>query len=470
MKLICWLLVAIIGIGAMAWAYFGYVRLDPGAPWASGLIYVNDGERSAVRGPIGFRHLRTTVCELPQTPMGGILLRVFGYQGEARRRSLATQLCEKLLLLDPKAAGIDEKALQSGRMPRPGRDEVLAGYQTAARERLAAAGHDFAVVGVLRRDVGLLVDCYLLPPHRSVAAVFDSRRAAAFPAVLVALTDAQLRDRKVCNGLEQLFPPLRFTTLAPLVRADRWPYYFYLTGEALVLLGGSLALMAIYGALARRVGWSVLRDALAELASRPKLLGGLHLVYFGLVIAVSVLVYDLPTLQKSLFVTVKQAITGMSVDVNQGFADPQNPLRVAGQAYGSQNILWAAAVTFFINFFIDSVAVITVPSLVVPGSGVLVALLRAALWGVVVAPVFVVLALPMLPHVATLLLEGEGYVLASFFGLLVAISLFRPDQGLGAWPRYVRSVTMNLKGMVLVAVVLAIAALYEAIEVILMNK
>ncbi|MGA2031226.1 MAG: hypothetical protein ABSG68_03130 [Thermoguttaceae bacterium] len=48
----------------------------------------------------------------------------------------------------------------SGRMARAGRDEVLAGYQATAKERLAIAGHDFTVVGVLRRDVALLADCY----------------------------------------------------------------------------------------------------------------------------------------------------------------------------------------------------------------------------------------------------------------------------------------------------------------------
>ena len=84
----------------------------------------------------------------------------------------------------------------------------------------------------------------------------------------------------------------------------------------------------------------MLRDPLAELAARPKLLGTLHLVYFGLMMAASVMVYDLPDLQ-----------TGMLSVVKQAFTDPQSPLGVAAKAYGSQNIAWAAAVTFAINFF-----------------------------------------------------------------------------------------------------------------------
>ena len=226
-----------------------------------------------------------------------------------------------------------------------------------------------------------------------------------------------MRDREVRDRLKELFPPEQFAAVAPMVRADRWPYYLYLAGEGLLLLGGSLALIALYGVLSPRVGWSVLRDPLAELAARPKLLGTLHLVYFGLVMAASVIVYDLPALQTGMLSAVKQVI-----------ADPQNPLGVAAKAYGSQNILWAAAVTFAINFFLGSTAVITVPSLIVPGSGVLMAVLRATIWGLLLAPAFVVLSLGMLPHAGTLLLEGEGYILAAFFGLLVPIYMFERER------------------------------------------
>ena len=459
MRLISWLLVAVVGLAIMAWAYFGYIRLDTGAPWSSGLIYLSDGPRGELPEPIEFRHLPTTVRELPAGPIRDALLQGLGVQSEARKRSLAAQLCEKLLLLDPKDAGISEAALLSGRMPHAGHDELLAGYQATASDRLVIAGHEFTVVGILRRDVAILVDCYLVPPHDSVTPLFDPHNAATHPALLVELTGEELRDREVRDQLKELFPPEQFTAIAPMVRADRWPCYLYLAGEGLMLLGGSLALIVLYGVLLPRVGWSVLRDPLAELATRPKLLGTLHLVYFGLVIAASVLIYELPALQ-----------TGMLSAIQQVIADPQNPLGVAAKAYGSGNILWAAAVTFVINFFLGSTAVITVPSLIVPGSGVLVAIFRATLWGLLLAPTFVVLSLGMLPHSGTLLLEGEGYILAAFFGLLVPIYMCQHDAGVGVCRRYGRALLMNLKAMILVAIVLATAACYEAVEVILMSR
>ncbi len=69
-----------------------------------------------------------------------------------------------------------------------------------------------------------------------------------------------------------------------------------------------------------------------------------------------------------------------------------------------------------------------------------------------------------------MLLEGEGYILAAFFGLLVPAYLFEPDKGIGLMNRYGRALLVNLKAMILVALVLVTAACYEATEVILMIR
>ena len=184
-----------------------------------------------------------------------------------------------------------------------------------------------------------------------------------------------------------------------------------------------------------------------------------HLVLIALMLAASLIIYDCPELQMGLLSVVRGAI-----------ADPHGPLGVAGKAYGSQNIAWAAAVTFAVNFLLGSTAVITVPSLLVPGSGALVAVFRATGWGLLLAPSFAVLSLGLLPHAGTILLEGEGYILAAFFGLLVPIYLFERDKGDAVSSRYGAALLINLKAMAVVAVVLAAAACYEATEVILMTK
>jgi hypothetical protein len=73
----------------------------------------------------------------------------------------------------------------------------------------------------------------------------------------------------------------------------------------------------------------------------------------------------------------------------------------------------------------------------------------------------------MLPHSFTLLLEGHAYVIAAFFGLLVLVYLFRKAEGPGLARRYGRALLLNVKGNLWVAIVLAVAAIYEAVEVIL---
>jgi hypothetical protein len=180
-----------------------------------------------------------------------------------------------------------------------------------------------------------------------------------------------------------------------------------------------------------------------------------HLVYFGLVMAGSLLIYELPDVQAVLVTVIQAQLRGS-----------KGPLGIAGQAYGSGNILFAAGVTFVINFFLGTIAMISLPSMILPGIGLVVALVRPFVWGIVLSPTSVQGAADMLPHSWTMLLEGEGYILAAFFALLIPIYLFQSSLGGTALSRFGRAVLLNIQSSVLVAVVLAVAACYEATEVI----
>jgi hypothetical protein len=207
------------------------------------------------------------------------------------------------------------------------------------------------------------------------------------------------------------------------------------------------------------VEWNWLKAPLAELRDRPRLAWGIHLCYFGVVIAASLLIHQLPAVQTVFLSIVQDAISAKS-----------GVLSEAGKAYGSGNIPRAAAVTFVMNFFLGSILVITLPSILVPGSGIVTATLRSVLWGVVLAPTLAVLALNMIPHSGTMLLEGEGYILAAFFGLLIPIHIVQSSLGGTPLSRFGRVILLNLKANILIALVLAVAACYEATEVILMNR
>ena len=96
-------------------------------------------------------------------------------------------------------------------------------------------------------------------------------------------------------------------------------------------------------------------------------------------------------------------------------------------------------------------------------------LIRSLMWGIM-------LVVPMegiypfgraLPHYLTLLLEGEAYVVAIFACVRQIKAIFKPkDFGTESRPKaYLQAILDNGKLLLVVALLLAISALYEAWEV-----
>jgi hypothetical protein len=69
-----------------------------------------------------------------------------------------------------------------------------------------------------------------------------------------------------------------------------------------------------------------------------------------------------------------------------------------------------------------------------------------------------------------MLLEGEGYILATLFGLLIPIHIFQSSLGGTPLSRFGRVIWLNVLANFWVAAVLIIAAGYEATEVIWMSR
>ena len=76
----------------------------------------------------------------------------------------------------------------------------------------------------------------------------------------------------------------------------------------------------------------------------------------------------------------------------------------------------------------------------------------------------------MIPHSGTMLVEGEAYILATIFGLLIPIRLFQSKLGGTPLSRFGRAILLNVQSSFWVALVLAVAALYEATEVLAMMR
>jgi hypothetical protein len=108
--------------------------------------------------------------------------------------------------------------------------------------------------------------------------------------------------------------------------------------------------------------------------------------------------------------------------------------------------------------------------LVVPFAAIPLGAYRALLWGLLMAPTTTELALVMIPHSLTLVLEGQAYVLAVFAAYLHGMAFLRPHTvGLASHREgYLAGLKMTGRVYVLVILVLAAAAVYEAVEVVAM--
>lgn len=452
--LINWLIVAGIGFALMAFSYFNY-QYQPGPnPWKDAFMYIGKADpNSEAEGMKYFKRPIRLLLISRRAQKFTSLARGFGSHVE---KSYRMQFQEKLILYSDIAADFTEQMLQWGRLPNPDTNEVVAGFYASNKDKIAIDGQILKVVGQFKKEARLFVNSYLICGDATAGELFDRNDEAVQNAYILQLPSEQLVDSQIREQLKKAFPKSQFTTYAPLIRTEQVPFYLYILGVALLFLGGSVVLFRVYCFLSDKINNKWLRLPLDEIRKFRRLFLGLHLVYFGLVVLFMLLAHTLPELQVCLLGGIKAQV-----------ADGSGPLGVAGKAYMSKSIPMAAVVTLLINFFLGSLACITIPSIVIPGVGILIAVFRASLWGLLLAPNFDVLAGTMLPHSFTLLLEGEAYIVATFFALLILVYLFRKAEGASLAGRYGKALLMNVRGNLLVAIVLVIAAIYEAIEVIL---
>jgi hypothetical protein len=181
----------------------------------------------------------------------------------------------------------------------------------------------------------------------------------------------------------------------------------------------------------------------------------LNFVYYGLVIVGVVFAAFNPELQQLLIEAVGEAFL-------------QGPLALVGAAYIEGDVCLAAVLTFGVNLLAGSFLSLTLPSLIVPFPGLFMGVYRTFTWGLILSPSHPELAGPMIPHSLTLILEGQAYILAMLAVWIQGMAFLRPrsagvrTHGEGYLAGLLR--TMHL--YILVAILLAVSAVYEAVELI----
>jgi len=185
----------------------------------------------------------------------------------------------------------------------------------------------------------------------------------------------------------------------------------------------------------------------------------INVVYYGLVVIFMIVAAFNPSLQSMLLEAV-------------GAAFMTGPLAAVGSAYVNAEVLKAIGLTFLVNLVIGSFLYITLPSLIIPFLGFLLGMYRATLWGLLFYPGHPDIGMIMLPHSITLILEGQAYILA-LFGVYLQGRAFLWPRSVGLETRgqgYIEGLRRTGKVYILVVLTLAVAAVYEVIEVVLLAK
>jgi hypothetical protein len=197
------------------------------------------------------------------------------------------------------------------------------------------------------------------------------------------------------------------------------------------------------------------RPALSLLRCHKRAYLLLNVAFYGLVVAGALFAF-----------TDREVQASLTRAILEGFGT--QPMSMAKDAYLSGNVLRAALVTFLINSLLGAFLTITAPSLFIPFAGIAIGLYRALMWGIALAPTSPELARAMVPHSLTLILEGQGYVLAMFAAHVLWVRAFGGfrKEGAGFPAGYLAGLRGTLDLYHLVLLLLAIAAIYEAFEVI----
>jgi hypothetical protein len=455
MKSWLWVVVAGLGFGMMWVAYFHRPRLDSHIPWARGLIAVGPTpDKGALAGRQAISaHAKFLETEGPTEA----IIQALGQAAPTSKRKVESQIRPKLIELPLEQLGIDAGSLASGRLPVANAGEVIAGPDVSTSTDLRVGDRSLVIVGQLKPDFLLFSRSYLVPNAAQGWELLPDSDSTVSPVTIIQLPPDDEKSHSA-GELEKDFPADKYALVQAEERLPDRTFYLYLAGLALLLLGGSGALIGLYGWLGSKISVRWLAAPLLEVRNRPRLIWGVHLVYFGLVIVTAIWIHERPNFQSLLLSLINQALTSK-----------QGALAPVAAAYQSGSVVRAAVATFVVNFFAGTLLMITLPALIVPGSGTLIPFCRSSLWGMLFAPSFASLAFAFLPHSGTMLLEGAGYILATFFGLLAPVHFCERSLKTDPMTRYGRGLILSLQGTFWVAVVLAIAACYEAVEVIAMN-
>lgn len=339
-----------------------------------------------------------------------------------------------------------QRLLESGRAPVPGSREVAAG-DLCRLDTFTMDGETFTVVGRLRRGVSGMTFAYAVPDHGAIRPHFAEEAGGK-----TAWLDPHGLRRFNAANKSRLLDQM---AIWGGTRSRAGFAEMAILGLVLTAAAGITVWFYCFRSLARRIP-GVLGAVFREMEQYRTLLVALHVGLYAVLFASMflALVFPLAQLRVALFTTT---------------TFEEGALDFVGKAYKERDILRAAGITWFWNFWVQTLFLCVIPSLLIPFIGAIKNLLSLGLAGFALAPTWVGSAARMVYHSGTMVLEIEGYILATFLVILypvhVVTGLIRSRFG----EYWKRTSAMLLSGTVVSGVILALAALYEAVTLILLG-
>lgn len=356
-------------------------------------------------------------------------------------RAIGLDRTEMFLVVYAPAA-ILEPLLASGRMPRPGYPEVLAGAFTTRNEIVADDGQ-FQVVGRLKRTTGALATAYVMPADEGWEPLFERTMSWGWldpdgvEKLATADEDAALDDDAELYG-----------GMYPASLASVW---LCLAGLGFAAAGGAMLHRAVF----RRVQRGVFGPACRTFTAEQGVVRAMHVFLYGGFFIAAVLALMVPPIN----VFVMNVIAHAFSEGNLGYV---------GDAYRSGNLIVAAGATWMNNYLLQTVVMTVLISIVVPCIGVLKTLLSFGLAGLGMAPLWSGTAANYTFHSITMILELEAYIYACaavvIFWMRIVAAIRRRERSLA-----VEGARVLVSATLLAGALLAIAGLYEAATLILLR-
>ncbi len=430
------------GLGLIAAVAFFEERDLESAPWAMAVFSPDGAAPWDGTTPIAVR--KVPMSNFPDTQF--VIDSLRSRMGEQDIDAFQLNKTEWVLAFDAPSEFF-APVLESGRLPKPGAREVLAGC-LARLDRFEMDGASFQVVGRLRRDTGALAFAYVLPDapvfrrhfHLQPAATigwFDADPDDGFSA----LEEDALQGRTIVGGEP---PARRVHTLVVIL------------GLVCVATGGAVLHVRIFNRWAFTARGAFAPFLRAHVES-PFLVMLMHVVLYGPLFLAMLAATRMPVENMRLHEFIVHTFSEGSLDY-------------VGDAYQSGNVWRAAGATWVNNYLLQTLGLTFVPSLVVPFVGVLKTLGSFVLAGFALSPLWAGNASRFVFHAITMTLELEAYILACVAICLFPIRLFGRSHGPGLPQRFVAAWRIVIGAALLCGIMLAIAGLYEALTLILIAR